>query len=73
MLKRKKFWKRVGYVFGAILLLLIIGAIYLVKVSKVDPPKIADTGSLQLQRIDHGNGLYTLKNSWFRHSKSGLY
>ncbi len=73
MLKRKKFWKRVGYVFGAILLLLIIGAIYLVQVSKVDPPKIADTGSLQLQRIDHGNGLYTLKNSWFRHSKSGLY
>ncbi len=73
MLKRKKFWKRVGYVFGAILLLLIIGAIYLVWVSKVDPPKIADTSSLQLQRTDHGNGFYTLKNSWFRHSKSGLY
>lgn len=73
MLKRKKFWKRVGYVFGAILLLLIIGAIYLVWVSKVDPPEIADTSSLQLQRTDHGNGFYTLKNSWFRHSKSGLY
>ena len=73
MLKRKKFWKRVGYVFGAILLLLIIGAIYLVQVSKVDPPKVADTSSLQLQRIHHGDGFYTLKNSWFRHSKSGLY
>ena len=73
MLKRKKFWKRVGYVFGAILLLLIIGVVYLVQVSKVYPPKIADTSSLQLQRTNHGNGLYTLKNSWFRHSKSGLY
>ena len=73
MLKRMKFWKRVGYVFGAILLLLIIGVVYLVQVSKVYPPKIADTSSLQLQRTNHGNGLYTLKNSWFRHSKSGLY
>ncbi len=73
MLKRKKFWKRVGYVFAGILLLLIIGAIYLVQVSKVDPPKPADMSSLQLQRTDHGNGFYTLKNSWFRKSESGLF
>jgi predicted choloylglycine hydrolase len=73
MLKRKKFWKRVLYVFGGLLLLLLIGAIYLVQVSKVDPPKPADMSSLQLQRIDHGSGFYTLKNNWFRHSKSGLY
>ncbi len=73
MLKRKKFWKRVGYVFGAFLLLLVISAIYLVQVSKVDPPKPADMSSLQLQRTDHGKGFYTLNNNWFRHSKSGLY
>ena len=73
MLKRKKFWKRVGYVFGVFFLLLIIGAIYLVQVSKVDPPKPKDLSSLQLQRTDHGNGFYTLNNNWFRKSKSGLY
>jgi len=73
MLKRKKIWKRVLYVFGGFLLLLLIGAIYLVQVSKVDPPEPADMSSLQLQRTDHGNGFYTLKNNWFRHSKSGLY
>ena len=54
-------------------MLLIIGAIYIVQVSKIDPPKIADSSSLQLQRTDHGNGFYTIKNDWFRHSKSGLY
>src|SRR6187397_770393 len=73
MLKRKKFWKRVLYVLGGILLLLVIGAIYLVQVTKVDPPVPANTSSLQWQRTDHGNGFYTLKNNWFRKSKSGLY
>src|SRR5258705_4303453 len=73
MLKRKKFWKRVLYVFGGFLVLLLIGVIYIVQVSKVDPPKPKDMSSLQLQRTDHGNGFYTLNNNWFRHSKSGLY
>jgi len=73
MLKRKKFWRRVFRVFIGFLVLLLIGAIYLVQVSKVSPPKPADISSLQLQRTDHGHGFYTLKNNWFRHSKSGLY
>lgn len=73
MLKQKKFWKRVLWVFGIALILLLIGAIYLVEVTKIAPPKTADTSSLQWQRTDHGNGFYTLKNNWFRHSKSGLY
>jgi predicted choloylglycine hydrolase len=70
-------WKKAGRrtlkVFVVIFILLLIGAIYLVQVSKVDLPNPADISSLQLQRADHGNGFYTLKNDWFRHSKSGLY
>jgi isopenicillin-N N-acyltransferase-like protein len=69
----KKIRRRTLRVFGVIFLLLLIGAIYLVQVSKVDPPKPADMSSLQLQRTDHGNGFYTIKDNWFRHSKSGLY
>ena len=65
MLRRKK--------FAVFFILLLIGAIYLVQVSKVAPPKPADMSSLQLQRTDHGDGFYTLKNNWFRHSKSGLF
>jgi len=60
-------------VFIGFLILLAIGAVYLVQVSKVDPPRPANMSSLQLQRTDHGDGFYTIKNNWFRHSKSGLY
>lgn len=70
-------WKKIGRrtlrVSGVIFLLLLGGAVYLVQVSKVSPPKPTDMSSLQLQRTDHGNGFYTIKDNWFRHSKSGLY
>ena len=73
MLNWKKTGRRSLRVLGVILIFLIIGAIYLVQVTKVPPPKPADMSSLKLQRTDHGDGFYTLKNNWFRHSKSGLY
>jgi len=73
MLNWKKIGRRTLRVLGVIFLLLLIGAIYLVKVSDIDPPKPADMSSLQLQRTDHGDGFYTIKDNWFRHSKSGLY
>ena len=58
---------------GVIFILLLIGAIYLVQVSDIQPPKPADMSSMQLQRTDHGDDFYTINNNWFRHSKSGLY
>src|SRR5450432_3884123 len=73
MLRRKKFWKRVLYVVASFAALLLILFIYLVIVSKAYPPNPADTASLQWQRTEQSNGFYTLKNSWFRKSKSGLY
>ena len=73
MLKRKKILKWVLYVLGFILLLLIIGVIYVKWVSKIDAPVIKDMSSLKLQRTDEGDGFYTLKNNWFRKSKSGLF
>ncbi|MBL0199473.1 MAG: peptidase C45 [Chitinophagaceae bacterium] len=73
MLNWKKIGRRTLRVLGVIFILLLIGVVYLVQVTKVPPPKPADMSSLQLQRTDHGDGFYTLKNNWFRHSKSGLY
>ena len=61
------------YFLGVLLVLIVTGIIYLVIVSRVDPPEIKDQRSLQLKRKDLGNGLYTLNNSWFRKSKTGLY
>lgn len=73
MLKRKKFWKRILYVLGFIVLLLFIATIYMVQVSKVPNPTVTDMSSLQLQRTQVSNNFYTLNNSWFKKSKSGLY
>ncbi len=46
---------------------------YLAWVSKINPPKVSDLSALQLQREEPDTGLYTIKNSWFRKSNSGLY
>ena len=73
MRRGKKIWKRLLYVAGGFMLLLLIGIIYLYCVAVVDPPEPADKSSLELQRKEVSNGFYTLKNSWFRKSKSGLY
>ena len=73
MLRRKKFWKRILYVLGFLVLLLVILCIYVVNVAKVPDPKVADMSSLQLQRTEVSKGFYTLNDSWFRKSKSGLY
>jgi len=75
--KKKSFGRRllrvVLYCLGALLLLLIGLSIYVVSVSHIDPPKIADTSALQLQRTKIDSNCYTIGNSWFRKSKSGLY
>ena len=73
MLNWKKTAGRTLRVLGVIFILLLIGAIYLVQVSDIQPPKPADMSSMQLQRTDHGDDFYTINNNWFRHSKSGLY
>lgn len=73
MRRGKRIRKRLLYIFGSIGLLLLIGFIYLYSVAVVDPPKVSDTSSLQFQRTEVSKGFYTLKNSWFRKSNSGLY
>ncbi|NIG57207.1 C45 family peptidase [Chitinophaga sp. Cy-1792] len=75
--KKRSGWRKLGrallWIFGTILVLFIALAIYLVVVSKIDPPKIANTDALKLERKEIAPGAYTLGNNWFRHSNSGLY
>ena len=73
MLKRRKFWKRVAYVLGSFLALLLILFIYLASVSKIDPPEVKDKSSLQLSRTEISPNFYALKNDWFHKSNTGLY
>jgi len=73
MLKRKKTWKRVLYIFGGFLILLAALIIYVVTVSNIKSPSLKEESSLHLQRQEPTKGFYTLQNNWFRKSNSGLY
>ncbi len=73
MLNRKKIGRRLLRVLAVIVLLLIAGIVYLVQVAKVPDPKVKNMASLQLRRTAVSNNFYTLNNSWFRKSKSGLF
>jgi isopenicillin-N N-acyltransferase-like protein len=69
----KKIIRRVARIFAVICILLLLGIVYLMTVSKTSPPHIPDKTALSWQRTEPSPGFYTLKNNWFRKSKSGLF
>jgi isopenicillin-N N-acyltransferase like protein len=75
--KKRSGWRRLGrvllYIIGVFFLLFAGLAVYLVVVSRVKPPVIADKRALQLQRKQLDSTSYTIGNNWFRKSNSGLY
>jgi isopenicillin-N N-acyltransferase-like protein len=77
MLKKSTFVKRllkvILYAFSGFTVLLLILAIYLICVAIDYPPKPQDKSSEKLQRNEPSPGFYTIKNNWFRKSKSGLF
>ena len=73
MLKKRKIWKVTLFGLGVVLLLLLTAFEWLVWVSKVNPPAIANKASLSWKREEPSPGFYTLGNNWFRKSKSGLF
>jgi isopenicillin-N N-acyltransferase-like protein len=77
MLKKSTFVKRllkvILYAFSGFTVLLLILAIYLICVAIDYPPKPKDISSEKLQRNEPSPGFYTIKNNWFRKSKSGLF
>ena len=73
MRKGRKIFRWLIRIFGVLIFLLLLFIIYLLIVSKTNPPKIADTHSIDWHRAEPSPGFYTLKNNWLRKSKSGLY
>ncbi|WDF78232.1 C45 family autoproteolytic acyltransferase/hydrolase [Mucilaginibacter sp. KACC 22773] len=69
----KKFGKRTLYAFLGFVGLIIIGMVYLYIVAIDYPPEPKDQSSLNLKREQPSKGFYTINNSWFRKSKSGLF
>ena len=73
MPSRKRIWRIILYALGALVFLLLLAFVYLVSVSRVNPPEIANKNSLSWQRAEISPGFFVLGNSWLRKSKSGLY
>jgi isopenicillin-N N-acyltransferase-like protein len=69
----QKLLKGILYVFSGFVALFLILAIYLFCVAIDYPPKPKDLSSEKLVRNEPSPRFYTIKNSWFRKSKSGLY
>jgi isopenicillin-N N-acyltransferase like protein len=68
-----KIGRRLVRILLIITLLILAGVIYLMIVSKTNPPKVEDKTAITWRRSDNGDGLFTLKNNWFRKSRSGLF
>ena len=73
MLRKYRFLRWTFYIGLSFLGLLMILFIYLAIVAIDHPPKPLDESSLQFERTEPDPGLYTIKNNWFRKSRSGLY
>jgi isopenicillin-N N-acyltransferase-like protein len=69
----QKLLKGISYVFSGFVALFLILAIYLFCVAIDYPPKPKDLSSEKLVRNEPSPRFYTIKNNWFRKSKSGLY
>jgi hypothetical protein len=73
MPKKGKIARRLLYIFGSLLLLLLIGYAWLYSVAIANPPPEPGNSSLQMTRKKLSATAWTLNNSWFRKSNSGLY
>src|SRR5450755_4219656 len=73
MPERKKKGRLVLKILAVIGLLILLCIVYILIVSKTNPPEITDKAALSWERAEPSPGFYTLKNNWFRKSKSGLY
>lgn len=73
MPKPNKFFRSLLRVIAVIMLLLGLLFLYLLWVSNIKPPKVDTAHALQLRVQQLDAGLYTINNSWFRKSNSGLY
>lgn len=73
MRKKGRFLRRLLRVLAVIILIFGLLFAYVAWVSDIPDPKIKDTSAMSLERQQPDSGLYTINNSWFRKSNSGLY
>lgn len=69
----KRLLKVLLYILGILLLCVFLFCLYVWKVSDVQPPKIADTSAVTLQKSHPEGSLYTIGDNWIRKDRYGLY
>ena len=69
----RKLFKILGYIFGCILLLLLLVYAYIKWELAPQVPKVKDKSALNLQREKVGDNYYRIGNNWLRKTKSGLW
>ena len=69
----RKLFKILGYIFGSILLLLLLGYAYIKWGLSPHIPEVKDKSALNLHREKVGENYYRIGNNWLRKSKSGLW
>src|SRR5688572_21819943 len=69
----KRILKIVAWLVSALFVLIVILIFYVRAVSKSEPPRVAEATTFNPAVSQPDSGLYTIGNSWFRKSESGLY
>jgi isopenicillin-N N-acyltransferase-like protein len=69
----RKILKFFGYTFLLILLLLLVFGVYVYNVSDIEPPMLADTSAIPLQKTNVDGSLYCIGDNWYRKDRYGLY
>lgn len=72
-----RFFRRVlkvtGIVVAVLLLLIIVFAVYIWRVSDIRPPVVADTSAFALQKQHVEGSLYRIGDNWIRKNAWGMY
>ena len=69
----RKLLKAIAYLFGFLLLFLLLGYLYIQYGLAPHIPEVKDKSALNLQRIKVDSNFYRIGNNWLRKSKSGLW
>src|SRR5579859_7045914 len=70
---RNRWLKITAYFFSALILLISGLVVYVVAVSKLEPPHPESSDCLNWRRSQGDSGLLTVQNNWLRKSECGLY
>jgi hypothetical protein len=71
--RRRRILKAIGYLFMSLLALLLLGGIYVWRVSIVSPPHVSHPALEAGQPVEDSVGHFRYQGSWMRPGENGMY